>query len=146
MARYIPQELFDGLVVKYLICDIAGTPDVFEELFGEYIKKYPDERASDLRVDITSAANEGRYVIRTLTDAPGSMYRTPLDALEGLLATLTRTISLEKSMWRRMLENYFLNVQPTPLPDRVARAKDHLIAAERELMQRTTSNQEMHSS
>jgi hypothetical protein len=136
MARYIPQHLFDGLVVQYLICDIANTPDVFDKLASEYIKKYPDERACDLLADVTTAASEGRYVIRTLMDAPNSMYRTPVDALEGLRDALTKAISLEKPIWRRMVENYFLNVQPGPIPDRVAKAKDHLIAAERVLMQR----------
>ena len=52
MTRYIPQHLFDGLVVQYLICDIANTPDVFDRLANEYIKKYPDEVASDLVADI----------------------------------------------------------------------------------------------
>ena len=136
MARYIPQHLFDGLVVQYLICDIANTPDVFDRLVAEYIKKYPDEVASDLVADIKTAANEGRYVIKTLVDAPNSVYRTPVDALEGLRDVLTKAISLEKPIWRRMVENYFFKVQPTPIPDRVTKAKDHLVAAERALMQR----------
>jgi hypothetical protein len=136
MARYIPQHLFDGLVVKYLLCDVANTPDVFDKLIGEYLEKYPDERSTDLVADILAAANEGRYAIKVLIDAPNSMYPTPADALEGMMDVLTKAIELEKPLWRRVLENYFLNMQATPIPDRVMRAKEHLIAAEKVLQQR----------
>jgi hypothetical protein len=136
MARYIPQHLFDGLVVKYLLCDTANTPDVFDKLIGEYLEKYPDERSTDLVADILAAANEGRYAIQVVMDAPNSMYPTPADALEGLMDVFTKAIELEKPLWRRVLENYFLNVQATPIPDRVMRAKEHLIAAEKVLQQR----------
>jgi hypothetical protein len=136
MARYIPQHLFNGLVVKYLLCETANTPDAFDKLVGEYLEKYPDERPTDLVADILAAANEGRYVIKVLMDAPNSMYPTPVDALEGLMDVFTKAIELEKPLWRRVLEDYFLNVQTTPIPDRVMRAKEHLVAAEKVLQQR----------
>jgi hypothetical protein len=136
MARYIPQHLFNGLVVKYLLCDTADTPDVFDKLAGDYLEKYPDERSTELVADVMIAANEGRYVIKVLMDAPNSMYPTPVDALEGLMDVLSKAIALDKPLWRRVLENYFLNVQATPIPDRVLKAKEHLIAAEKVLQQR----------
>ena len=49
MARYIPQYLFDGLVVQYLLGDIARTPEFFDELLQDYGKKYPDENPAHAR-------------------------------------------------------------------------------------------------
>ena len=136
MARYIPQYLFDGLVVQYLLGDIARTPEFFDELLQDYGKKYPDENPATLVADLHAAANEGRYVIRALVDAPNTAYRDEAAVLEGLTDVFTRAATLEKPMWRRMVENYFLSVQPTPIPDRVAKAREHLIAAEKVLMAR----------
>jgi len=136
MARYIPQHLFDGLVVKYLLCETADTPDAFDKIIDQYLEKYPDERSTGLVADIVAAANEGRYAIKVLMDAPNSKFPTPVDALEGLMDVFTKAIELEKPFWRRVLEDYFLNVQTTPIPDRVMRAKEHLVAAEKVLQQR----------
>ena len=136
MGRYIPQHLFNGLVVKYLMCDEANTSDVFDTLIGNYTEKYPDERTSDLVEDVMAAANEGRYVIRVLVDAPNSPYGTPIAALEGVMDAFTTAIAVEKPLWRRMAEDYFFNVQRSPIPNRVEKAKEHLLAAERVLMAR----------
>jgi hypothetical protein len=136
MGRYIPQHLFDGLVVHYLICDEAKTPDVFDTLVSDYCQKYRDERASELVSDIMAAANEGRYVIRVLMDAPNSPYKAPMAVLQDLMDVLAKAVSAEKPLWRRLVDEFFFNVQPTPIPDRVERAKEHLTAAERVLMAR----------
>jgi hypothetical protein len=136
MGRYIPQHLFDGLVVHYLICDEAKTADVFDTLVIDYCQKYRDERASELVSDIMAAANEGRYVVRVLMDAPNSPYKTPVAALQDLMNVFARAVSAEKPLWRRLVDEFFFNVQPTPIPDRVERAKEHLTAAERVLMGR----------
>jgi hypothetical protein len=136
MARYIPQHLFDALVVKYLACDLANAHDEFDRLIADYRKKYPDDNYETLVADIEQAANEGRYVIRVLTDAPNSTFRSPADVLEGLMDVFGKSIALEKPIWRRMVENYFFNVQPAPIPDRVQRAREHLTAAEKVLAQR----------
>ena len=75
-------------------------------------------------------------MIRALVNAPNTAYRDEAAVLEGLTDVFTRDATLEKPMWRRMVENYFLSVQPTPIPDRVAKAREHLIAAEKVLMAR----------
>jgi hypothetical protein len=47
---------------------------------------------------------------------------------------LCKAAAQRKPMWRRTAENYFMNKQNAPTLDRVARARAHLIAAERLLM------------
>jgi hypothetical protein len=136
LARFIPQHLFDGLVIKHLMCEIADTPDEFDKLISAYQSKYPDEKFETLQADIVAAGKEGYYVIKVLMDAPGSPYRAPMDALKAVMDAYALSLSLEKPLWRRMVENYFTNVQPAPIPDRVEKAKDHLVRAERLLMQR----------
>jgi hypothetical protein len=49
---------------------------------------------------------------------------------------LLKAAEQSKPMWRRMVENYFTNTRTAPIPDRAARARAHLIAAERLLMSR----------
>jgi hypothetical protein len=49
---------------------------------------------------------------------------------------LLKAAEQSKPMWRRMVENYFANTRTAPIPDRAARARAHLIAAERLLMSR----------
>jgi hypothetical protein len=136
MAKFIPQHLFDGLVVQHLICTIAETPGEFDKLISAYKSKYPDENFDALHSDILTAAKEGYYVIKVLMDAPKSGYREPIDVLQAVMDVYAKSFSLGKPLWRRMVENYFLNVQPAPIPDRVEKAQEHLIRAERMLMQR----------
>ncbi len=136
MAKYIPQHLFDGLVIKHLMCEIADTPDELDKLISAYRSKYPDESFEALQADILAAGKEGYYVIKVLMDAPGSPYPAAIDALKAVMDAYAQSLSLEKPLWRRMVENYFMNVQPAPIADRVEKAKDHLVRAERLLMQR----------
>jgi hypothetical protein len=138
MARYIPQYIFDGLAVRLLMTELAETPEIFDDLLQKYFQKYPDENPAALAADLHAAANEGRWVIKVTVDAPDSSYHSEMAVLEALLDVLTKAATLEKPMWRRMVENYFFSVQPTPIPDRVARAKEHLVAAEKVLTARMT--------
>ena len=138
MARYIPQYIFDGLAVRLLMTELGRTPEIFEDLLQTYFQKYPDENPAALAADLHAAANEGRWVIKVVMDAPDTTYRSEIAVLEALLDVLTKAATLEKPMWRRMVENYFFSVQPTPIPDRVARAKEHLMAAEKVLTKRMT--------
>jgi len=84
------------------------------------------------------SADIARNTVKVVMDAPDTTYRSEIAVLEALLDVLTKAATLEKPMWRRMVENYFFSVQPTPIPDRVARAKEHLIAAEKVLTARMT--------
>jgi hypothetical protein len=137
MGRYIPQYLFDGLVVSRLASDLAGTHEEFDQRIEDYLQKYPDENGSVLVADLAVAADEARKVVAALLDAPHRPCRDAAAAIEGLLDVLSNAAEVGKPLWRRMVENYFTNPQPTPIPDRVAKARDHLIAAERLLAART---------
>jgi hypothetical protein len=127
MAKYIPQYLFDGLVVKYLTCDLADTPDVFETLLLQYNERYPDEPGPALVQDVRAAAQGSRHVLKSLVDAHVCAY--PSEALQALMEVLEQAPSVSKPMWRRMVENLLVDVQSTSIPDRVARACDHIRAA-----------------
>jgi hypothetical protein len=66
-------------------------------------------------------------------------YRDEAAVVEGLMDVLTKAAEVGKPMWRRVVENYFTNVQPTPIPDRVARAHEHLVAAGKVLAERAAT-------
>jgi hypothetical protein len=134
LAKYIPQYLFDGLVVKCLMCGLAETPDVLKTLLSQYGERYPDEPGPALVRDVRAAARECRHVPNDLANEHVCAY--PSDALQALMQILEEAPSLSKPMWRRMLENLFLDVQPTPIADRVAKACDHIRAAGDVLRQR----------
>ena len=70
MARYVPQHLFDGLVVVRLIADVSGENDVFERLINRYRKKYSDDDSAALIADVRAAAAEGPYVVKVVQDVP----------------------------------------------------------------------------
>jgi len=127
MAKYIPQYLFDGLVANRMIADLANDRATFDKLIHDYAEKYPDEDIPSLVADIKSAATEGRAVIRSLIDA--GLYGYEIDAIEDVMKVLEKAASLQKPIWRRMLENALFAVQPAPITDRVAKARDHLVAA-----------------
>jgi hypothetical protein len=134
MAKYIPQYLFDGLVVKYLLCELGDTPDVFETLLMQYAERYPDEPRPALVHDVHAAAQESRHAMKGLVDQHVCTY--PSEALRALMDVLEQAPSVSKPIWRRMVENLFVNVQPTPIPDRVARACDHIRVAAEVIRQR----------
>jgi len=127
MAKYIPQYLFDGLVANRMIADLANDRAAFDKLIHDYAEKYPDEDIPDLVADIKAAATGGRSVIRSLIDA--GLYGYESDAIEDMMKVLERAAALHKPIWRRMLENALFAVQPAPITDRVAKARDHLVAA-----------------
>ena len=134
MAKYIPQYLFDGLAVKYMITERANTPQVFDKLIDEYAQKYPDENIAALRADVAAAAREARNVVDALMTA--RLYPDEGEAVDGLMDVLEKAASLQKPMWRRMVENVLFAVQPTPIVDRVTRSREHLRAAQKVLRDR----------
>jgi hypothetical protein len=136
MGRYIPQYLFDGLVISRLASDLAGTREDFDRLVADYLQSYPDEDGGSLNADLTASASQARLSIDALVAAPDSQWPVQGAAIEALLDVLLKAAEQKKPMWRRMVENYFTNTQTAPIPDRVARACAHLIAAERLLMSR----------
>jgi hypothetical protein len=136
MGRYIPQYLFDGLVVSRLTSDLAGTHEEFERLGADYLEKYPDEDGDSLVADLSAAAGQARITIDALVAAPDNQWPDQGAAIEALLDVLLTAAEQRKPMWRRLVENYFTNTQTAPIPDRVGRARAHFIAAERLLMSR----------
>ena len=137
MGRYIPQYIFDGLVVSRLASDLAGVHEDFDRKFDEFLKKYPDESGEQLLADLAVAASETRRVVTKLVALPDHPYCDEAAVVEGLMDVLTKSAEVSKPLWRRMVESYFTNVQPSPIPDRVARAREHLIAAGKVLADRT---------
>ena len=51
MARYVPQHLFDGLVVYRLIADLGGNEEIFDDLIRRYRGAYPDDDPGALVAD-----------------------------------------------------------------------------------------------
>src|SRR5262249_46044406 len=129
MGRYIPQYLFDGLVVSRLSSDLASVHEQFDRQIDDFLQKYPDENSSDLIADLAVAASESRKVLAQVLAIRDTPYRDEAAVIDGLMDVLTKAAAVDKPLWRRMVANYFTNVQPTPIPDRVARAREHLIAA-----------------
>jgi hypothetical protein len=133
MARYVPQQLFDGLVVCRLIADLARNDDMFDELIRRYRDAYPDDDTSALVADVTAAATEGRRIIAA---TPTTSDRHQMALLQAVLDIFKEDAARGKPLWRRMVENYFFNVQPVPIPNRVQNACAHLVAAQQVLRMR----------
>jgi hypothetical protein len=129
MGRYIPQYIFDGLVVSRLTSDLAGVHEQFDRKVAAFLQKYPDESGEQLLADLAVAASEARRVVARLVALPDHPYCDEAAVVEGLMDVLSKSAEVSKPLWRRMVENYFTNVQPNPIADRVARAREHLIAA-----------------
>jgi hypothetical protein len=138
MGRYIPQYLFDGLVVSCLAADLSGVRTDFERQIDDFLQKYPDENGSALLADLAAAADEGRAVVKDLLKRPRAPYADEAAVIEGLVDALEKAADRGKPLWRRMVESYFTNVQPTPILDRVEKARLHLRAAGQVLVSRMT--------
>jgi hypothetical protein len=139
MARYVPQHLFDGLVVVRLMADVSGRDDVFNGLVERYRKRYPDDDTTALIADVQAAAAEGPYVVKVVQDAPATSNLSEFEVLRELMEIFAEDAKRGKPRWRTMLQDYFFNVQPTPIQDRVERARDHLIRAEKQLIARAVT-------
>ena len=133
MARYVPQHLFDGLVIYRLMADLAGDDGIFDELIERYRHAYPDDDTDTLIADVNAAAVQAASDFKA---TPTTNARHEMAMLQGLLDLLKEDATRDKPLWRRMVENYFFNVQPTPIPDRVERARAHLIVAQKRLLAR----------
>jgi hypothetical protein len=136
IGRYIPQYLFDGLAISHFSSDLASTHKDFDRRINVYLQSYPDEDRSALVADLAVAAAEARRTIEALVAVPDSQWRDEGAAIETLTDVLLKAAEQGKPIWRRMVENYFTNTQTAPIPDRVARTRGHLDAAERLLMSR----------
>jgi hypothetical protein len=106
---------------------------MFDDLIRRYRDAYPDDETNALVADVTAAATEGRRIVKTM---PTTSERHRMAVLQGLLDIFKEDAARGKPLWRRMAENYFFNVQPTPIPDRVQTACVHLIAAHKVLLTR----------
>jgi hypothetical protein len=82
MARYVPQHLFDGLVIYRLMAELAGKNDIFDELIARYRDSYPDDDTNALVADVNAAAVEGRKILAAL---PVTGERHEMAVLPGLL-------------------------------------------------------------
>ena len=133
MSRYVPQHLFDGLVVERLLADLAADSDIFDDLIDRYRDAYPEEDVGLLVADVNATAAQVRKLLANSSATSG---RDELAMLQGLLEIITEDATRDKPLWRRMVENYFFNVQPVPIPDRVRKACEHLIAAQKALVAR----------
>jgi hypothetical protein len=136
MARYIPQHLFDGLVVYRLMADLAGSNELFDDLVRKYRDAYPDEDFALVIADVAVAAGEARPLVRVVADAPGAGGLEEMAVLRAFLDVFKADAARGKPLWRRMLANYFVGEQPTPIPDRVARARERFRAAQQALLAR----------
>jgi hypothetical protein len=136
MARFIPQHLFDGLVIYRLMATLADNDDLFNELMRKYRDAYPDEDFNAVTADVDAAAEEGRHLVRIIMDTPSLGERDEMVLLRSFLDVFREDAARGKPLWRRMLENYFRNVQPAPIPDRVEKARAHLVAAQKTLLAR----------
>jgi hypothetical protein len=134
MPRYIPQHLFDALVVERLMSELAGSDDVFNDLLDRYHYSYPDEDAGALLADVSAAATHGR---KLLAEMPAPSSRDEMARLEQMLEIIKQGVTRDKPLWRRMVENFFFNVQSKPIPDRVHRARERLLAARDTLLARS---------
>lgn len=133
MARYVPQHLFDGLVIYRLMADLAGNDEIFDELIERYRDAYPDDDTYTLIADVNAAAAQASSDFKA---TPTTSDRHEMSMLQGLLEILKEDATRDKPLWRRMVENYFFNVQPTPIPGRVESARAHLIVAQKVLLAR----------
>jgi hypothetical protein len=88
---------------------------------------------------LAAAATEGRIIVKDLLRGPNPPYSDAAAVIDGLMDALEKSADLGKPLWRRMVENYFTSVQPTPISDRVAKARQHLEAAGRLLAARMAS-------
>jgi hypothetical protein len=82
---------------------------------------------------VTAAATEGRRIIAA---TPTTSDRHQMALLQAVLDIFKEDAARGKSLWRRMVENYFFNVQPVPIPNRVQNACAHLVAAQQALRMR----------
>jgi hypothetical protein len=135
MARYIPQHLFDALVIQRLMSDLAGSDDAFNDLLDRYRDSYPEEDAGALLADVSAAAAQSR---KLLAEMPAQSSGAEMATLEQMLEIVKQSAARDKPLWRRMVETFFLNIQSKPIVDRVHRAREHLLAArDAVLVQRT---------
>src|SRR5438876_523427 len=134
MGCYVPQRLFDELVVHRLMADLSGKDDEFDELVQRYRHGYPDEDIGVLIADVTAAATQSRELLMQATNA-----RHEMAIFQGLLVVLEAEAveaAHDKPLWRRIVENFFFNMQPKPIPHRVETACAHLAWAQRVLQLR----------
>jgi hypothetical protein len=135
MARYIPQHLFDALVVERLMLELAGNDDVFNDLIDRYRDSYPGEDTSILLADVSAAATHARKLV---AEMPAPSTRDEMATLEQMLEIVRRDLTRDRPLWRRMVETFFFNVQSKPIPDRVHQAREHLLAARDTLLSRSS--------
>ena len=75
-------------------------------------------------------------MVKVVQDAAPASATSEIAVLQAIMEIFAADARRGKPRWRTMLADYLLNVQPTPIRDRVERARAHLIRAEQELIAR----------
>jgi hypothetical protein len=125
--RYMPQNIFDALVVADLIGRVANPQDdnhVLDGLIERYLRAYPSEERGQLKADIFTAAHLSASIIDDIDalfggiDDPGRRAHV-VAVLEQVLNNVTNSARARKPALQRIFGGTFFNHETRPQVDRV---------------------------
>jgi hypothetical protein len=145
MPRYMPQDVFDSLVILHLLADCCGHDT--DAPIEKYLRLYPSEKRDRLKSDIHTASRPNRRageeflklaapgLTASKHDRPGFINDTErrhyvFFALQQVSATMEKRARAKKPLLRRIFGGTAFNYETQPQTDRIRRCRANIAMAE----------------
>jgi hypothetical protein len=139
MPRYMPQDLFDLLIITDLMERLVGyQPGArnLDRLIEGYLQSYPSEESLELKSDIYDASCLSMPTVELIRD----MYRAVaiddselrayiFSAIEQIFKTLRKNANAKKSLLRRIFGGTLFNYETRPQVERINRSRENIANA-----------------
>src|SRR6266852_3328525 len=144
MSRYMPQTIFDMVVVVNLMTEVAKPPNadrILNELIETYLRAYPSEERGQLKADIYTATHLNTSTVDlinklcgvdVINKLYGNGFRVPgyvFSVLKRINKTIIKNDRAKKSVFRRIFYGTAFNYETQPQIDRVRRSRENIARA-----------------
>ena len=137
MLRYMPQDVFDLMVVFDLMTGVANQQNGDRILDGpieRYLRSYPSEERGQLSADIYTAAHLSAPTVDDIRKACGGTGDPKHHAyvflvLERISKMIIKNNNAKKSVFRRIFGGTTFNYETQPQIDRARRSRANIATA-----------------
>ena len=143
MPRYMPQHVFDSLVIVRAMVDLTRDERIFHDAIRQYVAMYPGEHAQALSDDVSAAAVTAWELTRLIVQLrPSENDDSSTALLHSVLQELRDNMHQRAQSDRvpaKIPGGSVFNSSPTALPDRIDACRKHLGLACQEVLSNARS-------
>ena len=135
MPRYMPQTIFDMVVVVNLMNEVTkpNADRILNELIETYLRDYLSEERGQLKADIYTAAHLSTPTVDNISKLCGAIGLDDSErgaylfsVLERINEIIIKSDRAKKSLFQRIFDGTAFNYETQPQIDRVRRSRENI--------------------